>query len=83
MRPKGWRLDLDKLRFKIKACNKSLEQLGTGNVVEFPLLAILQITTVHFSPFQAWINCQKPNGLLRKKSDKTITMVSSEPTAYD
>lgn len=53
MRPKGWRLDLDKLRFKIKACNKSLEQLGTGNVVEFPLLAILQITTVHFSPFQA------------------------------
>lgn len=82
MSPKGWRLDLGKLRFKLKAFNKSLEQLRAGNGVEFPLLAILQITTDHFSPFQTRINCQKPNVLLRKKSDKTITM-ASDLTAYD
>lgn len=61
----------------------SLEHLRKGNVVEFPLLAILQITTVHFSPFQAWTECQKPDGFLRNKSDKTITMVSSDLTADD
>lgn len=61
----------------------SLEQLRRGNVVEFPLRAILQITTAHFSPFQASTKCQKPDGLLCNKSDKTITMVSSDLTADD